>query len=693
MKRLIVVESPAKARKIQGYFRDGTVVKSSFGHIRDLDQKTMSIDIDRDFAPVYQTIPGKGKVIKELSSLAKGRQVILAADDDREGDAIAWHCGDIMDVDFKLKNRIIFHEISDSAIQKALRNVHTINMNSVNAQQARRIIDRLVGFSLSPLLWKHIDTDRKGLSAGRVQSTVLSLLKKHEELIEGFESKETQSCLGEFKDKTYTLKGGFKSPDKYDPVNLLNRFKGNRRFQITSQESSEEKKYSPKPLITSSLQQISQKELRFSVAKTMTIAQKLYDSGKITYLRTDSPTISSEFQGILCNHIKERYSKEYYQPSVISRKVKGAQEAHECIRITRVNEELPDTYTQDDIKLYNLIKEKTICSHMKPAIYNVLNIQLSTEETRDSGYFESIHKVLRFKGYLIYFGDKYKVEDQIKLESSEYQLLKCLYKKQETNPPSHYNESSMVKKLEDSGIGRPSTYAAIIGTLYSRNYTETLGIPAQRKEIDTLTLKRDDNIVVGKAKQTVPKQTQRILLTPLGKQVLSYLEEHFSHILDIDFTAKVESDLDRIAEGSINWVSVVKKVYDSFITEVNIQKSLEPRASKKYLVKELGTYEGEMIIVKSGPYGPYLNYKDRKINLKYLLQRMKHPAADLELSDVIDLVKYPMVIGHAVVQGKKESLVIQLGPYGKYLRFHDKNYRVPQKDSYTFKECIGYIKR
>ena len=241
MKTLIVVESPAKARKIQGYFKDGTIVRSSVGHIRDLDSKTMSIDVDRDFTPIYKTIPGKGKVIKELSSLAKNHKVILAADDDREGDAIAWHCGNIMDVDFEQKNRIIFHEISKTAIKSALENIHAINMNSVNAQQARRIIDRLVGFSLSPLLWKHIETDRKGLSAGRVQSTVLSLLKEHEQTIEDFESTETQICSGEFKDKTHTLKGDFKSSEEYIPANLLATFREDRVFHVIKQESSEDK--------------------------------------------------------------------------------------------------------------------------------------------------------------------------------------------------------------------------------------------------------------------------------------------------------------------------------------------------------------------------------------------------------------------------------------------------------------------
>ena len=262
MKTLIVVESPAKARKIQGYFKDGTIVRSSVGHIRDLDQKTMSIDIDRDFTPIYKIIPGKGKVIKELSSLAKTHKVILAADDDREGDAIAWHCGNVMGVDFEQKNRIIFHEISKTAIKKALENIHAINMDSVNSQQARRIIDRLVGFSLSPILWKHIETDRKGLSAGRVQSTVLSLLKEHDQAIEGFVTTESQVCSGEFKDKTHTLKGDFKplsGSREYDPRKLLNTFKDNRVFRVMGQESSEDKRYAPKPLITSTLQQTAQK--------------------------------------------------------------------------------------------------------------------------------------------------------------------------------------------------------------------------------------------------------------------------------------------------------------------------------------------------------------------------------------------------------------------------------------------------
>jgi DNA topoisomerase-1 len=701
MKTVLIVESPAKGKKIQSFFKDGTICIASLGHIRDLDKKCLSIDVDRDFEPTYVETPDKQKTIHRIQNYAKSCEIILAADDDREGDAIAWHCGQVANLDFTQNNRIIFHEISKSAIKKALDNIHPINMNSVNAQQARRVIDRLVGFSLSPLLWNHIQTNQKGLSAGRVQSTLLSMLKDHEDKITDFKGSTDLSCKGDFtfKDTNTDISGSsegvFYPIETYEPQQLLKTFSENREFRIAHQGHKDEKKYPPKPLITSTLQQCSQKELRFSIKKTMTIARKLYENGKITYMRTDSSAISPEFQGQLCNHIKETWSSEYYQPSTTGKKVKGAQEAHECIRVTNLEERLNDRYSDEDRKLYALIKRYTIISHMKSAIYDVLTITLTTEESSDMGTFQITNKVLTFKGFLIYYDGtekEYQLAEQIKIHPDttfELQTSRCLYEPEK--PPTYYDESSIVRKLESSGVGRPSTYASIIGTVYSRNYTEVKTIPPVEYETESVTLRKGNEIVSTKDIVKTRPQKQKIILTDLGKQVLVYLLAHFSHILNISFTSQVEADLDRINNGEIEWPRVVKKVYDSFITEVTVQKSLKPQkyqSNRTNQNRELGEYNGNPVILKVGPYGPYLSYNGASKTLKYFLQTSDKSVEELVLYDIIDIIRYPMNVG----KHRGKDVIIQIGRHGKYMKYDKKNHRIPQKDDYSLEECISLIK-
>ena len=381
MKTIIVVESPAKAKKIQKYFKDGTIITSSFGHIYDLSKKSLSIDVENNFKPNYQPIDGKQKIIKTLRDYSKNNNILLAADDDREGDAIAWHCSKVMKLKTTDKNRIVFREVSEKAIKRSIQNVHSINMNSVNAQQGRRIIDRLVGFSLSPCLWRNINTKKQGLSAGRVQSTLLSILKEHERNIEEYETEYSYDFRGSFKfNKEKTDCELLFEIEEVDPIEIMKTLKKDRKYKIIESNTSEEKKYPGIPFITSSLQQSAQNELGFPVKMTMDTAQKLFENGKITYMRTDSTFISSDFQETIKEKITNDYSKDYYQKyNVRAKKVKGAQEAHECIRPTDINHELSDKWQQQERKLYNLIKKRTIISHMKPALYNVLKIDLSNQ--------------------------------------------------------------------------------------------------------------------------------------------------------------------------------------------------------------------------------------------------------------------------------------------------------------------------
>ena len=683
MKKVIIVESPAKARKIKTFFKDETIVTSSFGHIIDLPKEQISIDIQNNFKPNYQPIKEKKKIIKELRSYSKGYNILLAADDDREGDAIAWHCGKIMNINFNEKNRIIFHEITKKAIMKSIDNVHHLDMNSVNAQQGRRIIDRLVGYSLSPLLWKHIDTNQSGLSAGRVQSTLLLILQENENLIQNHQSKSSYEYIGNFKDKpSCELITKNKNSEK-----IINSLKLNRKYKIKKQYHQKEKKYSANPFITSSLQQAAQKELGYSVKNTMNIAQKLYENGKITYMRTDSMNISKEFQNELEIHISDQYGKDYYyQRNTNKNKVKGAQEAHECIRVTKLNESLNNKYTDYDKKLYELIRKRTICSHMKPAIYDNLIYELSNKELNND-YFKGCYKVLMYDGYLKYSDSNLELKNKIEdLKDEIYNLETCLCSEVLTNPSQYPNESSIVKKLEKSGIGRPSTYASIIGTLYNRNYTEVKTIKGINRNKNLIELTKDDKIIKSIKKEKLSDQGKRIVLTDLGKKVLDYLMNHFSMIINIEFTSSVEKDLDKVAEGEIEWQSVVSKVYNSFKDSLEIQKSLTNPKSKSD-DRDLGKFNDELVILKNGKFGPYVRYKNKNIGLSYFLKDNPTEYKNITLELIQDYIQYPLNLG----KYQNHDIIICIGPYGKYMKYNNKNYRIPQRDVYILEDCIRKI--
>jgi DNA topoisomerase-1 len=571
-----------------------------------------------------------------------------------------------------------------------MENIHQLDMNSVNAQQGRRILDRLVGYSLSPLLWKHIQTDCIGLSAGRVQSTLLYILKQHEDTINSHISVSDYKYQGDFTDKLKCdLILSIKNKDSL-PKDILNILKSDKDYKIQKQEHKEEKKYSPFPLITSSLQRVSQGELGFKVKKTMDIAQKLYENGKITYMRTDSTNISSDFQGYLCNHIKDNYGKEYYLPKNSNRKVKGAQEAHECIRVTCLDSILNDKYTEDDKRLYELIKKYTIISHMKYALYDNHNITLNNDNLSSIGIFIGSIKSLLFDGFLRYSNKDLPIITEIKdISDKIYRLKKCNCEQVFSNPPGYLNESSIVKKLETSGIGRPSTYASLISTLYNRKYTEIKNIKGLSKSVKTLLLNNKNEIIEKSVHKKLPDQKFRILLTDLGKQVLEYLMNHFSMIINIEFTSLVERDLDRVAKGEIEWQSVVGKVYDSFKDVLKIQNSLKTNktSNKSNPERVLGEYKDIPVTLKDGRYGPYISYNGKNHTLQYLLKDKKIEFDEIRLELVLDTIKYPLCLGNH----KGSPIEICLGPYGKYMKYKKRNFRIPQREEYRLEECIGKI--
>ena len=679
---LLITESPAKAKKIQGFLSNQYTVKSSCGHITDLEKKKLSIDVDNNFQPTYKVTADKKDVVKMLKENADGKKVIFAADDDREGEAIAWHTANTLKVDINQKNRIIFREISKKAILEALKKPIQVNMNEVNAQQARRIIDRLIGFKLSPCLWKHIQSSESGLSAGRVQSALLNLLEERETMIESYEPDLILEIKGKFqdlKDAEYIFTDDFDIDDEF-MKQLFKKFKRQRTFQVTSSTKKKDKSYPKKPFITSTLQQTSQNELGFPVKMTMDLAQKLYENGHITYMRTDSTFVSEEFQEKIHEYVGDKY---YQKPN--EKKVKGAQEAHEAIRPTMLKGE-PDV-PSEQLRLYNLIFKRTITSHMKPAEYDVYRIKLSNKETKEFGYFTTNYRQMTFPGFLSYG----KKDEEFQLEEKptfqeEYTLEECTSSEKDSSKPNLYNESAIVNLLEETGIGRPSTYATIISTLGNRKYTVIQDMKTEDQDVRILQLTKENQLIQKTITQKGKVMKKRIHTTPLGRKVLVYLQEHFSNILHKEFTSGVEKDLDKIALGKADYIEVIRKVYESFITAVDQQMSLKKTSS----LTLLGEKQGKKIFMGNGRYGPYLqmiNQADQKKNfgLQKYLEMTNMDEKKFTLEDAIKFLKYPKKIN--------DEITIHIGPYGYYMKYKGKNYKINQSGKYTEEYCLGVIRK
>ena len=685
---LLIVESPAKAKKIQKFLDPKCYkVLSSFGHINNLDTDKLNDMIDNDFKPIYKNLKDKSKVVKELKIAGKGKTIILAADDDREGDAIAWHCGNLFKTKYNQDNRITFNEISKSAIEKALENKHKLNMNSVDAQRCRQLLDLIIGYKLSPLLWRHIQTSQKGLSAGRVQSTLLRMLQDHENTIKNFEPEFSYDFKGLFhdeNDETRVVECEFHISDDYydesfEPKRVLEMFKGNRLFTISNRIEKKEKRTPPQPFITSSLQQSAQNELGFPIKMTMDIAQKLYDNGKITYMRTDSTYIADEFKDKLKDYVKGNFGLNYYRNQK-QKKIKGAQEAHECIRPTDLTTVLSDSYKDQDKKLYNLILKRTVTSHMKHAEYDVCKIHLTNDETKEVGYYEGVVKSLTFEGFLKYTGQT------VEKKSTFDEIEKCILdeteiKETESNPPQFYNESTIVKKLESSGVGRPSTYASIVSTLYNRNYTVTKDIEGSAKVEPFYKLDKNDIVTVGEHKTNMAKQKKRIVLTDLGENVLEYLLKHFSDIICIDFTARVECDLDMISQGKTDFLTVLKKVYDVFNPIIQQEMKLRIIAKDSHYI---GEFE-----IKTGKYGPYIIHNSRTIGLSNYVKWQKKKLEELTEEDLGKVVEYPKVVG----KHDNKDIMLHLGPYGIYMKYGEKMYKISYLKDYSLDSLVSVIRK
>jgi len=596
LKKLVIVESPAKAKTIAKYLGKEFKVEASMGHVRDLPKSDLGVDIENGFVPKYINIRGKADVINKLKKYAQeAEKVYLATDPDREGEAISWHLATILGLDTNDNVRITFNEITKKAVQESLKNARPIDQNLVNAQQARRILDRLVGYKLSPFLWEKV---KGGLSAGRVQSVATRLVVEREEEIENFKPEEYWTLeavfkkdVQEFKAKFYGDKKGKIELKNQDHVQKIEEKIKNKEFKVVKIKVSEKKKNPPPPFITSTLQQEASRKLRFTPAKTMAVAQMLYEGveikgegsvGLITYMRTDSTRVSEEAQQAARSLIVQKFGKEYLpeKPRVYKTK-KDAQDAHEAIRPTYLDmdpESIKDSLTLDQYKLYKLIYDRFLASQMESSVYEVLSAELEVE-----GYiFKLTGSKLKFAGFMEVYVEGKDTED----EEEENQLpeiregealkpIKLESKQHFTQPPSRYTEATLIKALEENGIGRPSTYAPTIQTILERGY--------------------------------VAKEDRFLKPTELGRIVTNILKEYFKDIIDIEFTAELESNLDKIEEGKLEWTEVVKKYYQPLEKELEIARATLLKVKVEDEETDIVCENcGRKMVIKKGRYGKFL---------------------------------------------------------------------------------------
>lgn len=692
---LVIVESPAKAKTIQKFLGDGYEVKSSFGHIRDLQDKKLSVDVEKGFTPEYVVPADKKKVVGELRKAAeKASTVWLASDEDREGEAISWHLFETLGLKKEQTRRIVFHEITKDAIVNAVRNPRSIDMNLVNAQQARRVLDRLVGFELSPILWRKIQPK---LSAGRVQSVALRLVVEREKEIMAFRNEAYYKVEAVFHPDGYAesvkvkaiLDTRFKTID--EARGFLQKCIG-AAFTVSDVEKKEANRFPAAPFTTSTLQQEAARKLRFPVSTTMRVAQSLYERGLITYMRTDSTNLSSLALGTARKFIIENFGEEYSKTRQFKTHSKGAQEAHEAIRPTFIeNTEIEGTAQEQ--KLYNLIWKRTVASQMADA--KVLNTTLKIASDKRPEKFNAQATQVLFDGFLkIYMegtDNQESEEDEVMLPDLQTGtrmtdkgiLAECKF----TAAPQRYSEATLVKKLEELGIGRPSTYAPTIATLTTgRGYIVKGDKEGKKVVVNDLELK--DGIVKDVTRtESIGAERGKLLPQEIGMIVTDYLEKYFTDIVDYDFTANVEKDFDQIAGGNLVWNEVIAGFYSPFHKKV---EEVLNDGNYSHVSKDLGTDgDGNRFVAKFGKFGPFIQ-KGEGENVQYASLGKGQLIEDLTLEDALKLFQLPRTVG----KYKDVDVVALKGRFGPFIKYGDKNFSIPRgKDplTITLEECSGII--
>ena len=695
-KNLIIVESPAKAKTIQKFIGRDYEVISSKGHVRDLPTKGLGIDIVRNFAPQYEVLDDKKKLIADIKKMANAAETVwLATDDDREGEAISWHLMEAAKIPTSKVKRIVFHEITKSAIEHALKNPRQLDTDLVNAQQARRILDRLVGFELSPVLWRKI---KPSLSAGRVQSVAVRLIVEREHEITQFDSKSAYKISAVFQaedaDRNVLeadLNKSFET--ETETCSFLEDCKS-ASYKITAVEKSPGKKSPAPPFTTSTLQQEASRKLGFSVSKTMMVAQQLYESGYITYMRTDSVNLSTMAIHAAKEEIINRYGADYSKVRQYVTKSKGAQEAHEAIRPTQMNSPTIQGDTSAK-KLYELIWKRTIASQMSDAVTEKTSITIPVSNRPEK--FICTGEVVLFQGFLKVYTESRDEEDEtVKGLLPLMNVGEILYaqsitaKERYAQPPARYSEASLVKKLEELGIGRPSTYAPTISTIQKREYVVLENRAGKERIVQIFTLK-GTQINKEKKKETYGEEKSKLFPTDIGIIVNDYLEQNFSNIVDYGFTAQVEEQFDEVAEGKIEWAKMLDLFYGNFHTSIDDAIANSAKASGE---RTLGTHpvSRQPVLVKLGKYGPMAQIGESSDEQKPRYARL-HKNQSIEtitLKEALELFNLPRSVG----EFEGEEVTIGIGRFGPYIKSGKSFVSLPKNlDPYsvTLKECIETI--
>lgn len=672
----IIVESPSKAKTIKKYLGDDYHILATVGHIRDLPKKELGIDTKNNFEPKYIALPGKKDVIMNLKKAVKDAEnVYIATDPDREGEAIAWHLIQLLKLDESQVNRIAFHEITKNAVQEALSNPEKINIELVNAQQARRVLDRLVGFELSPLLWKKI---KPSLSAGRVQSVAVRLIVEREEEIEAFESQSAFKITAVF-----TLPGGSELnaelAKRYKTEEEVEKFLQScigANFKIAGIEKKNAKKNAPAPFTTSTLQQEAGRKLRFSVSQTMMLAQKLYEAGNITYMRTDSLNLSNMALGMIKDQIIEMFGDSYSHPRKFKTKAKGAQEAHEAIRPTDMR-----TLEAGDNKnlksLYKLIWQRSMASQMSAADIERTTVQISND--KNSEKLEAKGEVVTFPGFMAVYkngDDESKLLPPMK-EGEDLTFNEMDATEKFTQPPARYSEPMLVKKMEELGIGRPSTYAPTISTVQKREYVIKENREGKERDYRQFAL-IDGQISRNVKKEKANAVKSKLFPTDIGRVVNKFLVNFFDDIINYNFTAHIEQDFDEIADGKIEWHAMIKEFYGPFHSKVEETKE-KSEVFKGERLLGVDPESGNNVYVKIGRFGPMVQMGETKSEEKPRFASLQDDQRldTIDLNAALSLLAFPKTVGNY----EDEPMVVAFGRFGPYVKHKSKFYALAKTET------------
>ena len=688
---LVIVESPAKAKTIEKFLGKDFVVKSSFGHIRDLSKKDLGINIAKGFTPVYEIPSDKKKVVDELAKLARTKTVWLASDEDREGEAIAWHLTEVLGLPVDQTKRIVFHEITKRAILEAIEKPRTVNMDLVNAQQARRILDRLVGFELSPVLWKKV---RPALSAGRVQSVAVRLIVEREREIIAFHSTPYFRVVAQFHAAEDPEKTLFKAElsSRFETAAEAEAFLRSAIgacFTVVKSEEKPAQRYPAPPFTTSTLQQEAGRKLGMSVSQTMSVAQHLYEQGLITYMRTDSVNLSQQALAQCKEEIIKLYGEKYSSWHNYKTKTKGAQEAHEAIRPSYIDRQTIEG-TPAEKRLYELIWKRTVASQMVCAELDRTTITIDMSGSKQQ--FVAQGEVVRFDGFLRLYSES--TDDDQASESGEGLLPKLTAgdrvlpvqitaTERFTQAPARYNEASLVKRLEELGIGRPSTYAPTITTIINRGYVVKQNRDGVKRGYLQMTL-TGDKITTKNLTESYGKEKSRLSPTDIGMVVNDYLEQQFGPIIDYNFTANVEKEFDRIAEGEITWEKMIETFYGPFHKMVDEAIATQPAKTREVRILGTDPRTGHTVKARIGRYGPMVEIEGAEGEKSRFASLKKGQLIEsITLDEALELFALPRDLG--LLDG--EMLVVGLSKYGPYVR-HGKTFASLARtdDPYT----IGY---